>query len=252
MELRVGTGGWAYFQVPGMDSLQAYARAFDYVEVNTTFYQVPPPDMVASWRRRAPPNFAFSVRCHRGVTHAHALDPSARAVELLERMADIARVLEAEALHLQTPGGFTYGPAEVARLADLLDAASLEGIPLVLEPRGHAQESLPPDLRALMEDRGIVHCVDLSKERPQVESDLLYTRLFGKGYHTVYQFSDPELAEIHARGREGDHRKALFTFHGIRMYSDAGRFLRYAREGAFPSAVEAGQGRLPGGRSEKL
>ncbi|MFQ5987056.1 MAG: DUF72 domain-containing protein, partial [Thermoplasmata archaeon] len=29
-----------------MDALEAYARAFDYVEVNSTFYQVPPLEMV--------------------------------------------------------------------------------------------------------------------------------------------------------------------------------------------------------------
>jgi len=30
--LHTGAGGWAYFQVPGMDPLAAYARAFDLTE----------------------------------------------------------------------------------------------------------------------------------------------------------------------------------------------------------------------------
>jgi len=33
----IGAGGWAYFQVPSMHPLVAYSRAFDFVEVNTTF-----------------------------------------------------------------------------------------------------------------------------------------------------------------------------------------------------------------------
>lgn len=241
----MGTGGWAYFQIPGMDSLQAYARAFNYVEVNTTFYQIPPLDTVRRWRARVPEGFAFAVRAHRGVTHAHALALSQRVHELLADLARIVRTLRAEALHLLTPPTLAFGSKETAHLAALLDSASLEGVTVALEPRAHAGKPLPRELKALMEDRGVVHCVDLSKEEPQVASDLLYTRLFGKGYHTVYQFSDPELAEVHGRGATGDNRKALFTFHGIRMYADAGRFLHYARTGGFPSAQVAGQKRLP-------
>ena len=39
--LHIGAGGWAYFQVPGSDSLTAYSKAFDFVEVNSTFYTTP-------------------------------------------------------------------------------------------------------------------------------------------------------------------------------------------------------------------
>ncbi len=48
----IGAGGWAYFRIPGMDSLAAYAKAFDFVEVNSTFYTTPSIQMVRSWRRR--------------------------------------------------------------------------------------------------------------------------------------------------------------------------------------------------------
>ena len=244
MESLVGTGGWAYFQIPGMDSLQAYARAFNYVEVNATFYQLPPLEQVRSWRERAPDGFAFAVRCHRGITHAHGLDPSKRTLELWASMVEITEALDAEALHLLTPPSLPFGPEEVDHLATLLDSVPAT-CPVALEPRAHAQQPLPEDLRVLMEDRGLVHSVDLSKEEPQVDRPVLYTRLFGKGYHTVYRFSDEELASIRARAADGGYDKALFTFHGIRMYSDAGRFLHYVRSGSFPSAGAPGQGRLP-------
>lgn len=53
----IGTGGWAYFHVPGTDLLAAYANAFDFVEVNSTFYTNPSIEMVRSWRRRVPEDF---------------------------------------------------------------------------------------------------------------------------------------------------------------------------------------------------
>jgi uncharacterized protein YecE (DUF72 family) len=33
----VGTGGWAYFKVPGKQALKAYSEVFNFVEVNNTW-----------------------------------------------------------------------------------------------------------------------------------------------------------------------------------------------------------------------
>ncbi len=49
---------------------------------------------------------------------------------------------------------------------------------------------------------------------------------------------------MHDRGSSRDYRRALFTFHGVRMYSDAGRFLSYAKTGKFPAAQIPGQKKL--------
>lgn len=67
----IGAGGWAYFMVPGVRPLVAYSRLFDFVEVNSTFYEVPSLKTVESWRRSERPDFEFSVRCNRAVTHKH-------------------------------------------------------------------------------------------------------------------------------------------------------------------------------------
>ncbi|MFQ5918505.1 MAG: DUF72 domain-containing protein [Thermoplasmata archaeon] len=243
-EMRVGTGGWAYFQIPGMDSLKGYARAFDYVEVNSTFYQMPPLDMVRSWRHRVPAHFAFTVRCHRGITHAHAFDPTDRVIDQMEKMVQIAAVLRAEALHLLTPPAFRFASDDVRNLERLLDSISPDRVPLALEARAYGEEPLPSRLLRLMEDRGIIHSVDVSKADPQVASPVLYTRLFGKGYHTVYQFSDEELRQIYDKAETGEYRRALFTFHGVRMYADAGRFLNQLVKRLRPSAQAPGQQKL--------
>jgi len=58
VEVLVGTGGWYYFNVPG-DRLRNYAKAFKTVEVNSTFYRIPPLSLVESWRRRVPEEFEF-------------------------------------------------------------------------------------------------------------------------------------------------------------------------------------------------
>ena len=61
-EFRIGTGGWKYFKIPDIHPLVAYSKAFNFVEVNSTFYEIPEIKMVESWRRLVPHNFVFSVR----------------------------------------------------------------------------------------------------------------------------------------------------------------------------------------------
>ncbi|WP_287587049.1 hypothetical protein, partial [Candidatus Borrarchaeum sp.] len=65
-------------------------------------------------------------------------------------------------------------------------------------------------------------------------SDVLYSRLFGKGRHTLYQFTDSELKEINQKARELKARKIMLAFHGIRMYKDAARLKVFLKSGSFP------------------
>jgi hypothetical protein len=94
---------------------------------------------------------------------------------------------------------------------------------------------LPPELLKIMQDKNIVHCVDLSKgEEPAYESDLLYTRLFGKGRHNIYQPTDGELVEIDRRASGSKSQKVAMSFHFVRMYKDAIRLKKYKQTGKFP------------------
>ncbi len=70
IELRVGTCGCSYpdgvswFDRRGTSSgkmLERYARVFDTVEVNSTFYAIPPGDRVEPWERASPDGFRFGL-----------------------------------------------------------------------------------------------------------------------------------------------------------------------------------------------
>src|SRR5438093_5973425 len=111
------------------------------------------------------------------------------------------------------------------------------GTRIGLEARAYAGQALPSELQRTMEDNAILDVVDLSQTTPRLADDTRYTRLFGPGPHNVYQFDDRELREIDHAG--GDAVRVAFTFHGVRMYSDAARFLTFKRTGAFPAATPA-------------
>ena len=88
MSLRIGTSGWSYPSgkgtwnglfypatrsarkgTKGFDELRFYAEHFDTVEVNSTFYGQPRPDVTRAWADRTPPGFEFSVKLYQKFTH---------------------------------------------------------------------------------------------------------------------------------------------------------------------------------------
>ena len=235
----IGAGGWAYFQVPGERPLVAYSKAFNFVEVNSTFYEIPNIELVQSWRRLVPPKFEFAVRCNKALTHKHKFQPTPEAYEILGRMTTICRNLRANILHLQTPPTFQSIKTNVDLIRDFFSAADLKGIRVALELRG-AKQTLNPDLVKTMQDHNMIHCVDLSKdEEPPYASDILYSRLFGKGPHNIYQPRDEELKKIDRKASKGDHKTVAVSFHFIRMYKDAARFKIYRQTGKFPMVTKS-------------
>jgi hypothetical protein len=90
-----------------------------------------------------------------------------------------------------------------------------------------------------MQEYGIIHCADLSREEPAVDSGTVYTRVFGKGEHNVYQFTDEELVEVDRRIMSRDHRTAVVSFHNIRMYKDAARYKIYKQTERFSPVTKA-------------
>lgn len=76
---RIGTMGFSYpawagvFYPRGLrpaDYLAYYARCFDCVELDTTFYAAPDAPRVRRWAAAVPERFRFSVKTPRDVTHA--------------------------------------------------------------------------------------------------------------------------------------------------------------------------------------
>ena len=238
-EFLIGTGGWAYFYVPGLDPLVAYSKAFNFVEVGSTFYEVPNLKTVESWRKRVPPTFRFAVRCHRSITHGYKLEPTEEAYKTFDKMMAICKTLRAEILHIQTPPTLRFDVPKINAIRNFFLSMNLKGIRVAWEVRQRTKGALPSDLVRLMRDLNMIHCVDLSKEEPAFESDILYTRLFGKGVRNIYQFTDEELKEIDRKAGKGSHRMAILCFHGVKMYKDAARFKVYKQTGSFPMATRS-------------
>ncbi len=228
----VGAGGWGYFA----GGLATYARAFRFVEINASFYRRIPEQQARGWRSQVPPEFTFSVKAYRDVTHRDRLRATAPARAAFAHDVRIARILDAPYIVLETPPDLAFDDAQVEGVREM---ASIVGgsTRLGLEARAYRGTRLPAPLKTAMEDLHVLDVVDLSQTRPRVAADAVYTRLFGPGPQNLYQFDDVELAEIDRAGH--DAMRAAFTFHGVRMYTDAARFLAFKRTGLFPGATSS-------------
>jgi len=230
----IGAGGWAYLDAPG-DKLKAYARLFDFVEVNSTYYWYPSFRQAQSWRSRTPSGFRFAVRSHRDLTHKAQLQPVPEAFEAWDRMMKICKVLRADVLHLQTPAYMEVTNTKIEGFHRFFNRVDMGYFRVVWEVRSSQGRGLDPQLASLMEELGIVHCVDISKEDPAFDSDILYTRLFGAGDgapRNVYRFEDAELRKINEKIDKAKSTSYL-TFHSVRMYTDAARLKAFRESGSF-------------------
>jgi uncharacterized protein YecE (DUF72 family) len=96
-EARVGTSGWSYrhwrdiFYPPGLPQcrwLEHYAEEFDTVELNASFYRLPPEKTWSGWRDRTPDRFRFAVKAPRSITHRRKLADCAEQMDrFLSRVA---------------------------------------------------------------------------------------------------------------------------------------------------------------------
>jgi uncharacterized protein YecE (DUF72 family) len=224
----VGTGGWAYFNVP--NKLKTYSQIFNFTEVNYTFYEYPEARRVKAWRRTVPKDFVFSVRCHQDLTHRIGLKPVEEAYRVFDRMVSYCRILDAPFLVLETPASCVLDEERLKEAREFFSTIGSKGVRLIWEVRAPNT----PELKRFMQEFSVVHCVDLSREKPSFSSDVVYTRLFGKGKHNIYQFTDEEMVEIDSKVAELKPKIAAMSYHGLRMNTDAIRFSQYKSTGTFP------------------
>lgn len=74
-----GTSGWSYphwakgvfypKSVPTQNWLKYYGSIFNAVEVNSTFYRLPNPSLLQKWNNITPPDFIFSIKIWRRISH---------------------------------------------------------------------------------------------------------------------------------------------------------------------------------------
>ncbi|MFN8580964.1 MAG: DUF72 domain-containing protein [Gemmatimonadaceae bacterium] len=126
VSVRLGAQGWNYdawvgpFYPEGTrptDYLTVYARAFDTVEVDSTFYAIPPAKTIRGWAERVPPGFLFALKLPQEITHENRLRHSDDLLQLFfERARELGDKLGPVLVQL----GPDFLPSELPALAAFL------------------------------------------------------------------------------------------------------------------------------------
>ena len=100
-ELRIGTSGWHYKDWFGPffpadlrknEALAFYSGLFDTAELNLPFYRTPTVDAVQGWYEQTPPDFRFTWKASKFITHWKRLTERSRnSLELLEERISYLR-----------------------------------------------------------------------------------------------------------------------------------------------------------------
>ena len=78
MDLKIGCVGYSYPEWVGTfyprhasqeEFLEMYGKVFDLVEIDSSFYRIPSPEMTREWKKLVPEGFAFSAKFPKVVTH---------------------------------------------------------------------------------------------------------------------------------------------------------------------------------------
>ena len=82
------------------DKLTYYAEFFPIVEIDTTFYGIPRPQVVEGWVERTPEDFRFNIKAYRSLT-GHEREDRIPRKPTVEEERDFMAALDAAALQRQ-------------------------------------------------------------------------------------------------------------------------------------------------------
>ncbi len=198
----LGTCGWSYQEWVGqfypnnrVAKLPFYAKVFDTVEVDSSFYRMPSKATVKGWEKATSPSFKFSLKLPKTITHDRAL---VSAEDELQTFLDVIKPLQDAdklgCLLVQLGPAFTYD--EVENLESFLE--TLPGdVQFVVEFRHESWNR--KETWVLLKRYGIANTITDSPIEfladPVVTADHAYVRWHGRGKKIWfdYNYSEEEL-----------------------------------------------------------
>jgi uncharacterized protein YecE (DUF72 family) len=202
-QVRIGCAGWSISRAaapdfPGAGShLERYAAVLSAAEINSSFYRPHQPQTYARWAASVPPDFRFSVKLPKAITHQRRL---ADCGALLEQFAAEAGTLgdKLGCVLMQLPPSLALDAALAADFFVQLRAAF--GCTLACEARNASW--FGDDATQLLHDHGIIRVhADPPAGQPGplvATSTAAYARLHGSPRMYYSSYSEQQLTDLAA------------------------------------------------------
>jgi uncharacterized protein YecE (DUF72 family) len=191
---RIGTSGWSYppssgpgswtgifYPLTKTDELKFYARYFNVVEINSTFYRPCSAKTAESWVKRTPDQFEFTVKAWQQFTHKK---DGWLPTDIADFKLGIRPLLDAGKLGcilFQFPASFHSTAQTVERLKSLMSA--FEECPKAVELR---HRSWGENMHVLADSGAIPAFIDEPKFRDSIRqhiettAGMIYLRFHGR------------------------------------------------------------------------
>jgi uncharacterized protein YecE (DUF72 family) len=235
-EILIGCSGWVYADwrgvlypkgLPQRRWLERYAECFSTVEVNSTFYRLARPEAVEAWVRQTPPDFVFTLKASRYLTHMKRLTDMDRGVR---RFYDsVAPLVESGKL-----GPVLWQLPESFHRNDERLAYALEHLP----PGRHAFEFRHPswftgDVYARLRGHDVALVIGDTPERPfqthELTTDFTFIRFHHGHRGRGGNYSPSELDEWAERIDDWRREVAVFAYFNNDWQAYAVRNARYLK-----------------------
>ena len=180
--LRVGTSSWSSEDWVGpfypvgtrpTDFLARYAERYDTVEIDSTWYHMPPAAVVDGWAAKTPEGFLFSAKVPKTITHDQGLvgceQEMAEFVHRMDRLGDKLGPLLLQFEYVakgKNAEEYRSGADFLARLAPFLGALPT-GHRFVVEVRN--EQWLRPELTDLLRQHGVALALTSYYTMPPVD-----------------------------------------------------------------------------------
>jgi uncharacterized protein YecE (DUF72 family) len=220
--LYIGTSGWSYpkgegtwdgvFYPPKLadkDKLSFYARYFNTVEINSSFYRPPNKYAAAAWAAKVPDDFRFAAKLWQKFTHPKmfekATGQSWRVQDedfgiFSEGIQPLAEAGKLGPLLAQFPTSFRPDTSALEYLEDLIRRMRGAGFHLAVELRHRewTESEETATIRSLMEEQGVAWVmIDEPRFKTSIRhvpltSDTAYFRFHGRNYKNWWRHGDTE------------------------------------------------------------
>jgi uncharacterized protein YecE (DUF72 family) len=187
----IGTSGYSFDDwegpfyprgTPKGKRLDYYVTQFPCVEINSTYYRIPHPAVMARLEEKTPPGFEFTVKANEAMTHRRSTDPGVYRA-FLECLEPLRRADKLRGVVFQFPWAFRNEELPRRHLAFVRTA--IPDLPLWVEFR-HDSWDRPEVYRYLEDQRLGFIAVDepalpgLFPPTARVTSDVAYVRFHGR------------------------------------------------------------------------
>ncbi len=205
-DVLLGTSGWSYKEWEGpfypkgeKRKLTYYSKFFDTVEIDSTFYAYPGKGMILGAAKNTRPEFVFSAKLPKLITHEKKLDVERGVKEDLFRILHLMKPLIEDhkmgPLLVQLPPSFTYSEG-LPRLKSFLDVLPTD-LSFAVEFRNKSWLKKDDALDLLRAGNVAVTTVDEPLLPPDATTtaDFAFVRWHGRGDRPWYnyRYRDSEL-----------------------------------------------------------